>query len=193
MGLFYSLETERPIPITLFFLEVVAKLSEGDPNAGASDLVSKALLKSGLTQKPTRDQIEYALLRLQELSQNIANETHGRGKDPGKGLGTDLMKWLSLLRTEEMCLLLAKFDSFEARKIYKEWDRDEVTEAFRVYLSYEREKMQASFEAVLYGFGGGYKEDRGVSSTGSSNVEVYDLTKDNPDGLEELKKALRGF
>lgn len=194
-GLFYSLETERPVPITLFFLEAVARITEEDPEQDACKVVTGALRRSKVSHRPNKAQVDYALSRLQEISNQIAANTHGESKTPDKGLGTDLLIWLSRLHTEEMCLLLSGFDSKKAREIYREWDRDEVTESFRIFLSYEREKIQASFEAALYGFGGGYKGSKGGPSEDSGsagNVEVYDLTKHNPEGLEELKRALRG-
>ena len=196
-GLFYELETNRRFPLTLYFLESVAKISESDPDLSAEEVIRQSLRQAGLQAKAKSEDVEYALVRMQEIKEEVQGkkEEEGGDKSDKQSLGTDFMKWLSDFRSEEICMFIAGFDSLKAREIYRGWDRDEVTKASRMLYRYEWERLKAQFEASMYGFGGGYgggSKTPGNHSSADGNTKVYDLTQDNPEGLAALEKALRG-
>jgi hypothetical protein len=194
-GLFYQIERERRFPITLYFLELLAAESEArGPEADQLEIIACCITRAGLRAKPKRDDLTFAVERLGAIRDEVLAQDDGEPPKErrDRGLGTDFMRWLGGLGSEELCLFITDFDSERARAVYRGWDRDEVMQASRMCLQYEREKLKATYEATMYGFGGGYKSDpnRGAMEE-SGNTQVFDLTQDNPQGLAELQKALR--
>jgi len=109
----------------------------------------------------------------------------GSGKSE-KGLGSDYMKWLGKLPSDRLCYILAKFDPARAAELYLGTDYRVVQDMGEVYLEMQWNKIQSSFEASMYGFGGGYEGSKGG---GDREVITYDLT--TPAGKKEAMASLR--
>ena len=111
------------------------------------------------------------------------------GKPPEKGLGSDYLKWLGSLQSDRLCYILSGFDAGKARTLYADTDYRIVQDMGESYLEQQWHKIQSSFEASMYGFGGGYKDGAGGGGSDEGEVITYDLT--TPEGKKEAMGALR--
>lgn len=196
-GLFYRLENENRFPITLLLVETLVVLGEHNPDSQYGDLIATAIKKAGVVDKKhkvTKEDVEYVVKRLEGMKKT-EEPSEGESKQPERGLGTDFLGWLSDLDSEGLCLFIAGFDSFRAREIYRTWDREEVTKASQLLLHCEWQKLKASFEATMYGFGGGYKKEQPPGQEvwqEDENTTVFDLTAGGGSGIDAAKKAFSG-
>ena len=99
------------------------------------------------------------------------------------------MKWTGTLPSDPICYILAKFDPAKAAELYLETDYRVVQDMSEVYLEMQWNKIQSSFEASMYGFGGGYEGGKGGGGSSAREVITYDLT--TPAGKKEAMASLR--
>lgn len=112
--------------------------------------------------------------------------------DTSKRMGSDLMQWLGKRPPDQLCYLLSGFDATKSATLYFDTDYRIVQDMAQVYLEDRWHRLQSSFEGSMYGFGGGYKEDKGGGPSGDSdNTVTYDLT--NPATRGKALKALRAL
>jgi len=191
-SIFYRANYERKFPLTMLFLELLqASISEKEAEELTADqllpLILECLVKSGLKEKAKKSDADYVIDRLTSMMQEA--QPTGDGAPPSKKqtFASSYSAWAAALEPDALCLAASSFDYFQAERLYKEVDKEDVIWLADQYLRAEWEKIKVGFESVVYGFGGSYKDD---SSGGSGGADTYDLTKESAKGLAALKKVL---
>ena len=172
----------------LLFFEVLAagleSFSDKDTTVGA--VISSCLIKSGLTESPTSDQIEYSAMRM-EMMKDEEQKKEDEDKKPlsktgKKAFAQDALEWLSSLVPENLCLYIANYNLDEASRLYCEVDREDVMHMGSQKVEQEWEMMRVKMEASLFGFGGGYEG----SGSSDKDTTVVDLTNGDTTGLDKF-------
>lgn len=85
--------------------------------------------------------------------------------DRRKTLGTSFQEFLNKLDAPRILLWACNWDFDKANHWYSEVDRTSTLQMIEDFLSVQHELNTYQFETVLYGFGGGYKEDKKEETT----------------------------
>jgi hypothetical protein len=187
-SLFYR-EHFQPYPITLLLLEHFSVLMEEQLKLELAYqdsfevLATQVLLDTKtLKHPPTEAEMIYLFTRIKAIQEEEAepkSPTSGNGK---KLFGSHYLEWLDTLDSEKLCLFASDYDYERARHLYCKTDRDAVTDMARLRAESDWQGKLASFEACLFGFGGGY---------GDSDERVIDM-KEDPKGAEASIRSM-GF
>lgn len=174
---FYDHHFKRLFPFTLLMLERIGELyAKGEPD------LTRAVLE--LVDPPPDDMaaaVEYVAMRLQAPTENADKAKPDvpsslRRKSFGHALSS-MLKGLSI--SDE---LIMAFGLQEARRMYCEEDKDDVLHALSLWHRRLSGTHTMAFESSMYGFGGSYKDDKGVPD----NAKVIDMT-DVKQGFSSLK------
>lgn len=117
-------------------------------------------------EKVVQQHIEDLSLRFVHRVERLAKaktET-GDGKEssqPKRTFGSNLDEWTQTLDPTGLCLYLADYDPERAHRLYWWVEADLLELTLKSKLRFESVKHSNAFEAVMYGFGGGYSEDDG--------------------------------
>jgi hypothetical protein len=169
-SLFYDAHYLRPFPFTLLLLERIETLH----NRG--DLGIEPVLKE-LCDVPDGEMegaLDYVDARLSKYAGSSPAATRGRTI---KSLGHALTSMLKDLPLADM--LITAFGLAEARRLYCEEDMDDALHALKLWQAEQAGRHSMLFEAVMYGFGGKYRDD------GQQTAPTIDMTTD--DGFDALK------
>lgn len=130
--------------------------------------------------------------RLEEAFSPEQAEAEADAKEKIKSLGTALSDHFVGLSPQNICLYLADSDLAKAELLYCQEDRTTVLEMYNAKTEMEMQRLTASFEAGMYGFGGGYKDDPNVSKD-DGDSDAVDLTAEgSEDAFAELQNAFKG-
>jgi len=193
-SIFYRAAYERQFPLTMLFLELLQTsiAEEGAEEFTADQLVPlilKCLVKAGLREKAKKSDADYVITRLTSMMEEAQSAGDASSSPPPKKqtFASSYSAWAAALEPDALCLAASSFDYFQAERLYKDVDKEDVIWLADQYLRAEWEKIKVGFESVVYGFGGSYKGD---SSERSGGADTYDLTKESAKGLAALKKVL---
>lgn len=179
MSLFYEARFNRRFPITYLFVERLTGLLDGaEPSENVvSEAVAEALRTCGLCDRPSAADVAYAIGRL-AADPEEANKQTGDGQDPDdKSFASGYLKWVRGLSPEQACMFVAEFNLEQAAKLYTEADKDDVAAMAELKVSREWEVVKVRFEAVLFGFGGGYGKgsEKGPEATEAELHELHEM------------------
>ena len=177
-SLFYTAAFDRRFQLPFLLLEDIGIAADGFGDDPTEDDVSAAI-KHSLKRcfpgmKAGAADIAYVAERLEKLAEEkVAKEEEKPSKK--QGFAVSFAAWAGKLKPCEMCLIAANYDYFLAKRLYAEVDREDVMEMSAQWMAREWENVKVNYEAVVYGFGGGYKE-------GSADSVVDVSTDDNTNG-----------
>lgn len=162
-SLFYKATFERRFPLTFLLLEDVGiRLREAGPDVGeleVAEIIKAALKKCHSIKNPSNDDISYVSKRLETMAKEHEDSEPDKEKKVTKQhFGSSYSKWAATLEPFAVCLLAAEYDYFLATRLYKEVDKDDVAELSNCLMAKEWEHIKVNYEAVVYGFGGGYSD-----------------------------------
>lgn len=134
---------------------------------------------------PTLEDIEYLLQRFEQAAkvQPAAEKT---ATHKTKSLGTAYRDMLASLPLDRVLLWMVGFDYTKAEQIYLHVDRDVALQMVDDFLKISVEQNNYLFEAVMYGFGGSYKDDA------PPDEDVVDLRDASPERMKAELGALFG-
>ena len=182
-SLFYKATLERRFPLPFLFFEDVGIAAEGldeEPTEEDIALHIRESLKRCCNRKASDADVQYVAGRLEQLAKEStekqAEEDENKSvKKKAQGFAVSFSDWVGKLKPQELCLAVTDYDHPAAMQLYCEVDRDDVMEMAAQWMAHEWESIKVGYESVVYGFGGGYKED--------SAATVIDVsTDDNTDG-----------
>lgn len=175
MSIFYSSRFTQRFPVSLLALEHLEQLSQHQPLPIA---ISQVLQECCGLASPTEADGIYFLERLQEPH---TPEPSAKPQRPqtGKTLGTAYNKFLLKLPVDRLLLLICQGDYNKADYLYSSVDSTVAIKVIEDYLSLQQETNIYLYEAVLYGFGGSYKDD-------DSGAEEMDLSGASADEINAL-------
>ena len=130
--------------------------------------------------------------RLEEAFSPEQVEAEADAKEKIKSLGTALSDHFVGLSPQNICLYLADYDLTKAEPLYCQEDRTVVLEMYNAKTEMEMQRLTASFEAGMYGFGGGYKDDPNVSKDDGDSDSVDLTAEGSEDAFAELQNAFKG-
>lgn len=167
-SLFYTLHFSKlPVTPSFLFLEVMQKVIKESPEEILSNVLSTAINKVYAKTLSSKQLDVFAQALVQPKK-----DQEDQNQKISKSLGTDYLKWLSELKAEQQCFLLADYDPVKARQLYCETDYRLVSAMAETYLSNTWQKIQTSYEASMYGFGGKYKDGNNSAAANDDTVEV---------------------
>ena len=183
-SLFYKATFERRFPLPFLFLEdlgiAVKALGQEPTEEQVADAIKSSLKRSLPDIKPRSEDIAYVSERLEKLAAQDKGEEGDSKKK--QDFASSFTNWAGKLEPHEVCLVAADMDYFQARRLYAEVDRDDVVDLSTQWVKREWERVKVGYESVVYGFGGGYK-DNGVTGT-----EV-DVSVDQPNEGKVINPA----
>ena len=183
-------------PLTGLLLEyITATVATVEPekrNEMLAQIVAAGLKDCGVTKSgnPKSNEVEDIVRKLVAYAERFEQqkvEDPSESQGAGKSFAGYLIQWASELNLAQLCLYLADYDYFLARRLYTELDQSLIVTTVNDKLKFEFERARTGLEACAFGFGGGYKG----GAKEDENTEVIDLTKDNVGG-EVLLKSM-GF
>jgi len=188
-SIFYEAAFNRRFPVTLLLLEHISVVfGEGAEDMGQEEVdraLRECLVTCGLVTKATDDDIEYLMGRLNEMVMKDKEMEDPPPPSTKKSFASSYTLWAHKLQTDHVCLLAAGFDFFLAERMYREMDKEDLTEVAKQFLMREWEKIKIGYESVVYGFGGSYDGDNGGG--GGNVVDIKDGAK-SQSAMAELKK-----
>lgn len=186
-SIFYQDKFDRQIPLTGLFLEClgnyVKELGDELTDEAILHAVQRALMKSELRKEPSEEDLAYVAEELTRRSA-AAEERQGDAKATsikGRYFSGYLTDWAYGLNFDKLCLYVADYDYPKARELYETLDQQSVVALADEKLRLEFERARVTFEAALFGFGGGYKD------TPKEGDATFDLTDDNQSAERALK------
>lgn len=175
-SLFYRKRSEGSTAVVSFLLLEALKL-EGEQNPDATlEAALTSAYKTTYKSTPSRGDLESIAKVLEEDRDKYA-DVQKADKAPPKVLHTlasSLMEWIGCLQAPQLCYVLAGFDPVKAEILYCDTDFRLVNDMAEVHINQQMQQVQASYEAVLYGFGGKYEDDK---SSEKAEEGVMDLSK----------------
>lgn len=189
---FYQDKYEQPLPITGMLLEILGiklkQFEEAPTGDDVHQVLRQCLEESGLAKDPTDEQVVYVAEELQqrhEKTQEKGEEASG-AKGKGKYFAGYFADWASDMPYDKLCFYVAGYDYAKAKDYYETHDQQTIVALADEKLRLEFELARVSFEASLFGFGGGYKD------TPKEGDAVFDLSIDGDESGERALKNL-GF
>lgn len=187
-SLFYKASYERRFPLSFLFFEDLSistgKLGEMPEYTDVQKTVKQCLQRAVPDKKITDEDVEYVSDRLEKMSDEGPAEEEDKG-DGKKGFATSFSTWMAGLEPHNMCLVIAGMDYKLAKSLYCDTDREDVLLIATQWVHAEWERIKVGYESVVYGFGGGYK-DEAVGEVVDSN------TDDHTQGTKIDPRALAG-
>lgn len=153
MSIFYS---SCRFPLSLLALEHfdAIQAKEG-PEAAMLDTLARYC---GCPD-PSTDDLEYFVSRLEEIIHKDDALKDPPSAPPKKSLGTAWIATISKLPVDRLLLAAVQYDYDKARYLYCQADRTVAMAVLDTFIALQTEQFNYGFECVLYGFGGGYKDD----------------------------------
>lgn len=178
MSPFYSRRFEQRFPVPLLAIERLAALEQLPPEQSIPQVLKDCC---GVV-KPDEDDLRYFLERINEVVEQKAEDKPEVNPDikvkPTKTLGTSFSNFLGKLDTPRILLWACGWDFEKAQYWYTQVDRTITMQMIEDFLAVQHERNTYQFETVLYGFGGGYKDDTQEESTEDwSNLDAAGLMK----------------
>lgn len=169
MSAFYSARFEHLFPISLLAFERLAALSHLPAEEGIPLVLAECCNKPN----PTEAEVVYFLERVQIESaaaqERVDDTSSQKRSQPSKSLGTAFQEFLGQMDSARLLIWACGRDYEKAQYIYTSVDRSIATQIIDDFLRLQQEQNTYLYESILYGFGGGYKED-------SSGEEIVDMT-----------------
>lgn len=183
---FYLERFERKIPLTGMFLERMGKLisAAGEvDDEGMVEIIAQAMVDAGLVEEPTDEAVAGIIVDLNAIYGDKKDKKEEEDKPTGKGkhFAGYFAEWASSLSFDKLCFYAAGFDYAKAREYFVTLDQRSVVAIADEKLRLEFELARVSFEAALFGFGGGYK------NTPREGESVFDLSSGGQDAEKALK------
>jgi len=185
-SLFYKASYERRFPLSFLFFEDLSistgKLGDLPEYALVQQAVKDCLQRAMPDREITDEDVEYVSDRLEEL----ADEEPEKGGDKGdgkKGFATSFSDWMASLEPHNMCLVIAGLDYELAKKLYCDTDREDVLLIATQWVHSEWERIKVGYESVVYGFGGGYKDESPETTVDASADDYTDGKAIDPRAL----------
>lgn len=191
-SMFYLDRFKREMPLTGLFIECVGHRSQGEESDAARvvKILGDALVESGLVEKdPTDDQIVYIANRMKEMREGGEEKDKDSPLTPssGKYFAGYFTEWAAELDYVTLCLYVSDYDYDTARRHYEETDYQSIIAIAHEKLKLDFEKARVSFEASLFGFGGGYKD------TPKEGDNVVDLVNGGEEANRTMEAMMKGF
>lgn len=184
---FYRDYFDRKIPLTGLFIEHLGNKMKKAPEdidpVMLLEILEECLIETGLLKEPTEEQLVSVLKDLQSCYEEGKKDTEGTtwSNNKGKNFAGYLQEWATSLSYDKLCLYVAGFDYVKAREYFETRDQRSIVAIADEKLRLEFELARVSFEASLFGFGGGYK------ATPKEGDADFDLTSDDEVAVEALK------
>lgn len=181
MSVFYNRLFNHRFAVPLLALERLGALrSELPPVEACLDVLQTCC---GIAT-PTEADVEYLLTRVEEGARTPAAETStGPAK---KTLGTSYNEFIGSLDTSDVLLWMCDYDYARAAHLFTSVDYLDVRRMVDLFVRRQAEQNLYTFECVMYGFGGGYKDDGG-----SGEVKEFDLSQGiTPDMLAKINAGM---
>lgn len=184
---FYKDKFERRIPVTGLFMERVGVLIKDQGGAldqgQMAEVMVQALVETGLVAEPTEDDLEYLALEINKRYKDKEGEEEKDRPPTGKGkhFAGYFSEWASEMAYDRLCFYAAGFDYAKAREYFETYDQLAIVALADEKLRLEFELARVTFEASLFGFGGGYKD------TPREGESVFDLTQEGQAAERTLK------
>lgn len=189
-SIFYQEKFDQPLLITGLFLErlgVKVEEAGGMTEENAEEILSQCLVDCQIVQKsPTEEQLAYVLSRLQEKGdkdKSTAPESSGKGKH----FAGFFTSWANSMDFATLCLYIADYNHSKARELYENLDQRSVVALAHERLRFDFEKARVSFEACLFGFGGGYGK-----TPNEGDIDI-DLTTGGERANKAFEELTKGF
>ena len=163
MSIFYAARFERAFPVSLLAFERLANLAHLEPIEATTQVLQQVC---GV-KKPTEQDILYLLDRFKSASEKAEQSAKPSdnsdpleySEQPSRSLGSSFYQFTRSLDISRVLLWLSGWDYQKAEYLYSSVDRDDAMQLVEDFLRLQDEKNTYQFEAVLYGFGGHYKND----------------------------------
>ena len=166
--------------ITLLFKEILGEVIEQQPDLALGLAIELAAEQAKM---PCTD-LEALAHRLMQEKVPPAAPTQPGPK--GNGYGSAYTAWLNGLKTDQLCLWLADYDTQRAQILYCEVDMDLVKAMIELKTAHVWQDLRTRFEACLLGAGG---------KLTSQNEQVHDIDmtdQKSVDSMIDIMKKL-GF
>ena len=190
-SMFYLDRFKREIPLTGLFIECVGHHAQGEEVDAESTvkILKAAMLESGIVDKdPTDAQIIYIAERMKEMREgDISKDSPMTPSSSGKYFAGYFSEWAAGLDYVTLCLYVADYDYDTARRYYEGTDYQSLIAIAHEKLKLDFEKARVSFEASLFGFGGGY------GKTPKEGENVVDLVDGGEDANRTMEAMMKGF
>lgn len=189
-SMFYLDRFKREMPLTGLFIECVGHLTKGEEAdaAGVVEILGSALVDSGLVEKdPTESQIIYIAGRMKEMREGDEKTDSPLTPSSGKYFAGYFTEWAAELDYVSLCLYVSDYDYDAARRHYEETDYQSIIAIAHEKLKLDFENARVSFEASLFGFGGGYK------NTPKEGDNVVDLVNGGEEANRTMEAMMKGF
>lgn len=171
------------LKVSLLAVELYAHLSAGLTNDDQVLAAIHQVLQSACgVQNPTDDHV---LLFIEKLA-GIKKEVTQESKVPGRTFSSAYTEYLNNLHLDSTILRMVGYDLGLAGRIYRDLDREDALRIISDYLSGIQQEGVLMLEAVAYGFGGGYKDDKSKNKS-----KAHDLT--TTEGKRTALTALRSL
>ena len=153
MSVFYS---SYRFPLSLLALEHFDAIQAKE---GPETAMLDTLARYCGCPDPSTEDIEYFVSRLEELIRKDDPPKDPPSAPPKKSLGTAWIEAISQLSVDKLLLAAVHYDYDKAQYLYCKADRTVAMAVLDTFISLQTEQFNYGFECVLYGFGGGYKDD----------------------------------
>lgn len=152
--------TSHRFPVSLLAIEHFSTVQE---ERGTLDALLDTLTKHCGITTPTEDDAAYFIARLEELKPDEPSSQTDKPtpppQEPKRSLGTAYFAALSGLSVDHLLLAAVNYDYHKAEYLYCKADRSVAMAVLETYTHLQAEQFNYLFECVMYGFGGGYKDD----------------------------------
>lgn len=165
-SLIYRAHLTDEVPLTFLFLDYFYEIATGDESVDVLAATKAALGAAGL--RNSDDDVFSVISRLEKKG-NKAKEREDYDADRSaqmnsrpkgkKFWGDNLNEWALNRDPQEVCAYLADYDPVRTRQIYCSEDSELVFELAKNKFTRDFEFSRATFEAAVFGSGGGFKDD----------------------------------
>lgn len=181
---FYSRRVAKQFPVSYLFLEVFAGICEKSEGISSPEAITVALQSMGVDPPYTGEMvasISRDMVSVRDAHQTPPPSKASRNK---RGVGTEMVSWVSSLDMEPLLLLATGGDYRLAEYLYCDVPAMAVDEFLRTHIQFESHRAGVVFEAVVFGTGGKMKG-------GSESERVLDVSKGSSN--EDTAAQLRQF
>lgn len=171
MSLFYNHRFSLRFPVPLLAFERLSHLSTEDPVASIVSVLQEVC---GV-QQPDEDDINYFLSRHQAQVAEKNKPAEGKPERQRLTRGTFFRKFLGRQDSATLLLMACGWDYVKAAHWYNHADVEAAEKVISTFLELQSETNGYLYEAVLYGFGGGYKDsavDEEIDGTELSAADI---------------------
>lgn len=181
MSLFNTYHHRFPVPLLAIERFSELRQQHTDGSQILESVVIPVLVECCGVSKPTEQDVEYFLGRLEQIVQQSNSLPQSAPPNTGRTLGSSFADSLRGLDTSELILYMCGFDFHKAKYVYTQLDRDVAIKMLDTFIELKLQENHLLFESCLYGFGNRYESDRGPT-------EVVDVNLDDENDLKHLSQ-----